>query len=214
MTTSPSSIDRTGTLHRRWPGYAWFMVLWALASGALIPGPAAASSLRENAKIKASYLLNFAKLVEWPADRSGEKESNFLIGLHGDPYLWKASRRGLAGKKVDGERIQVKSLSLEDAMDPPPGMKILYITGSEPDELKKLVAALADRPVVLIGDSPGFCDLGGTIGLLERDGRILFEINRTHELHNGYRINSRLLRIADRLLGGTTAAAVRTPSQP
>lgn len=163
-------------------------------------GVAYSIDLKAEAQLKANYILNIAKLVEWPEDQAGAKDEKFLIGLYGDPYLWQACRRGLAGKDVADSRVAVTTLSRENATSPADGMKILFVYSDDEEELKDIIAALADRPVLLISDYPDFCELGGSIGLVWDDDRMLFEINRRQEARTGFRINSRLLRVARRVL--------------
>lgn len=149
-------------------------------------------------QIKAAYLLNFAKLVTWP--ETVEEPSRFQIAVLGDPYLWQECRSELVGKRVDGKRISVTAFSFEDALEAAPATRILYVGDCEPERLDELIAALGDRPILLVGDRPGFCDRGGSIGLLKQEDGFQFEINRRLELRSGMTINSRLLRLAQRVI--------------
>lgn len=193
------SVKDSGGSGRRSHRLAAAFVLLAASFGAGWPAVASyGASLDQEARIKATYLLNFAKLVTWPA--GVEDPSRFHISVHGDPYLWRACHRDLAGKRVGGKRVSVSTLSFEDALDPSPATRVLYVAGCDGDQLDRLVEALSDRPILLIGDGPGFCDQGGIIGLLRGEEGIRFEVNRDLELRSGLSINSRLLRMASRVI--------------
>lgn len=184
-----------GNGRRRWVGA---MALAALCFAAIPAGSSYGVSHDQEARIKATYLLNFSKLVTWPD--SGEQSGRFQIAVSGDPYLWQTARSNMAGKRVDGKRVSVTSLNFEEALDPAPGTRVLYLSGYNDEQLARLVAALADRAILLIGDGENFCDLGGSIGLLHEDESIHFEINRSGELRSGIRIDPRLLRLAHRVI--------------
>ena len=179
-------------------------VLWVVLSALLLilplQGVAYAADLEGEAKLKAKYILNFAKLVEWPVDKDDASNDRFLIGICGDPYLWRACRRELAGKKIAGRRVALSPLSLEKAAGPAAEMKILYVASDDEEELKAIIAALADRPILLISDHPDFSQWGGSIGLVRDKDRMLFEVNRRQEARTGFKINSRLLRVARSVL--------------
>lgn len=186
---------RTGGSRYRWIGA---VILAMLCSFAIPPGSSYGIGHNQDARIKATFLLNFSKLATWP-DRE-RHSSGFQIAVSGDPYLWQTARSDLAGKRVDGRRVSVVSLDFEEAMSPSPDTRVLYVSGYDEEQLRTLVAALAGRPILLIGDRPGFCDLGGCIGLLHEDDSIRFEINRSQELRSGIRIDPRLLRLAHRVI--------------
>ena len=179
-------------------------VLWAfivvLYMTYIPQAPAFSTDLEGEAQLKSSYILNFAKLVEWPEGQDASKDDRFLIGICGDPYLWKACRSGLSGEKIDGSRVALTPLSLDKATTPAAGMKIIFIYSDNEAELKAIIAALADRPILLISDYPNFCQLGGSIGLVWDENRMLFEVNRRQEAHTGFKFNSRLLRVAQRVM--------------
>jgi hypothetical protein len=170
----------------------WFLVVLVLVT--LQAGSARSTGLEDEAHLKSSYLLNFAKLVEWPAT-DGDR---FEIGICGDPFLWRACRKKLAGKEINGLRVSLTPMSLEDATESEPGTRLIFVYSDNQDELVSLIEALADQPVILVSDYPGFCDLGGSIGLFWEGDRMLFEINRTKATRTGLAFNSRLLRVARR----------------
>ncbi len=173
---------------------------FVLIVGMLPAAQVCAIDLEGEADLKSQYILNFAKLVEWPAEAGSSSNDRFLIGICGDPYLWRACRRELAGEKIRDSRVSLAPLSLEKAGIPAPEMKVLFVSTDDVEELKKIIAALADRPILLISDHPDFSRLGGSIGLVWDEDRMQFEINRSQETRTGFKINSRLLRVASLVL--------------
>lgn len=143
-------------------------------------------------QVKAAFLYNFAKFVEWPrrADRSLER--TLVVGVLGrDPFG--DALDALKGMEVRGRRVEVKRISrLEDAR----GCQILFISASERGRMAHILRYLHDLPVLTVADTDGFCRAGGMINLVHVGDKIGFEINAAAAKRAGIIISSRLLRLA------------------
>lgn len=162
-----------------------------LVAGCLWPArPTAAEGTTEYA-VKAAFLLNFAKFATWPAGAAPPGADLTICVLGTDPfgpYL-----DALAGKDVHGRTVRVRRVSLADA----PSCRVVFLSGSETDRLETVLDALADRPVLTVGDTPGFAERGVMINLVLRDRKVRFRINHAASRDAGISLSAHLLRLAE-----------------
>lgn len=169
---------------------------------ALLPGPQEAAGA-ENPKpteheVKAAYLYNFAKFVEWPPLPSQHVGTTLDICVVEDKPIT-AALAAIAGKVVKEREIRIKP-------NPPlqslPSCDLLFIGAVKKDELQQILGALAvsDNAVLTVGDTEGFARQGVMINFYTEKNRILFEINPPAAARAHLKISSALLRIA-RIVG-------------
>lgn len=142
--------------------------------------------------IKAAYLANFAKLVEWPASAlAGEKA--LIIGVVGRDAVADEVARTLAGANVGGRRIEVRRLAAVDA-GALLGCHVIFVSDSERGEA--IIGAVRGRPVLVVGEAENFARRGGALGFVSEGGNVKFEANAKAAALNGLTVSSRLLRVA------------------
>jgi hypothetical protein len=173
-----------------WRGAAWVAVLCG-ALGASAQTQAPAAPLTES-QAKASALLNFARYVEWPERVFASRESPFVFCLAGRDSL-SGAVAGLEGRTLQGRVTQVRRvLGVEDLRS----CHLLFIGEAEERRLTPMLRAIANEPVLSVGDLAGFADAGGAIGIVLEEGRIRFDINRLALDQAQLRASSNLLRLA------------------
>ena len=142
--------------------------------------------------VKAAFLYNFAKFVEWPEDDFTDDQSPFVLGIFGeDPFgdsLDSIKRKTVGARKLVIERSQ----TLEDLKK----CHLIFISRSEKNDLDKIIAQLKDLNVLTVSDIEGFALKGGVIGLFTAGNKIRFEINVDSAKRNGLQISSKLLKLA------------------
>lgn len=141
-------------------------------------------------QVKASYLYNFTRFVDWPDD-AVVGAANFNLCVVG------AWRFGGALEGLNGERVEDRPLSIRRLPNMAGAMSarchLLFIGRGELDAAREVVAA---RGLLTVGEEPGFLVRGGIINLIETSGRIRFEVNQKAAEHAGLAISSRMLRLA------------------
>lgn len=157
----------------------------ALAYAALL---AQAEPLPEYA-VKAAFLYNFFKFVEWPVKDEGQPWDLCLLGQ--DPFG--EALAPIEGKKAQGHPLRVqRNIDLEQAKT---ACQILFI--NEPEQsLGKLFRLLEGVPVLTVGDGDGFVAAGGMVGLVMADQRVQMEINLKAVEKANIKISSQLLKLA------------------
>jgi hypothetical protein len=154
-------------------------------------------ALTEN-QARASFVLNFARYVEWPAAAFPTRESPVTICLLG------TDSRGLnladiAGRRIGERPIEVRRIERLVAVE---GCHVAYLADSERRQMAAHLQALGARPILTVGDVDGFIDIGGMIGLLRANERLQFEINRDALQVAGLKASAHLLRLARNLAPG------------
>lgn len=174
-------------------GSAARVALSALLCVALALGVAArvgAESLEYG--VKAAFVYNFAKFVEWPAE-SLIGDTPFVIGVLGRDPFKRVLDETVSGKTVREKRIAVKRvLRIEDALD----CHILYISDSEKDGIAEIIRHLDRLPALTVSDVGRFAERGGMIQLMMDQNRVRFAINLAATEQSGLKPSSQLLKLA------------------
>jgi hypothetical protein len=144
-------------------------------------------------QVKAVYLYNFGRFVEWPARAASAKDDSFAICVLGQDPFGAALDSALAGESIDGKSVVAKRISTpQDALT----CRILFISSSEDVRLKDDLIALGKTGVLTVSDMPHFSQRGGMIQFVSEGNRIRFEVNLTIAQDAGLTLSSELLKVA------------------
>ena len=147
-------------------------------------------------KIKAAFLLNFAKFITWPEETFASREQPFSFCVLGrDPFG--AALTPLQSRKVAGHSITVQYLKKSAGSDT---CQMLFIADSEKENLTSILEELDDMAIVTVSDIPGFVDQGGIIEFVTRRGRLSFRINLAEARNCHLHINASLLNLATEVI--------------
>jgi hypothetical protein len=143
-------------------------------------------------QIKAAFLYNFAKFIEWPADAHLADAQTFTIGLLGaDPFG--PDIAVIEGKQVKDKPLRiVRGQTLEELK----GCQVLFIGALPAADLERVLKTLKGRPVLTVGEAENFAHHGGMIHLMTVENKVRFEINVQTAEQAGLKISSHLLRLA------------------
>jgi uncharacterized protein DUF4154 len=152
--------------------------------------------------VKATYLYNFSRFVQWPADANAPKGESFPICVFGEDPFGPVLDSILAGESIKGRPVVVKRvLKLQDSME----CRVLYISSSEDNRLKEILAGLDKTSVLTVSDIPQFSQRGGIIQFVNVANKVRFEVNLSSAQDAGLILSSDLLKVA---------VTVRKSSQP
>lgn len=143
-------------------------------------------------EVKAAFVFNFARFVEWPENRNSEE---ILVGYIGSQPL-SGNLELLIGRKINDRVINVKAFSEGEAAL----YDLVFIPSSEFSRKPEILNIFHERPILTISDAPDFIRSGGMIGLIMVDNKVRFEINQAAALSEGLKISSQLLSLARRVL--------------
>lgn len=155
--------------------------------------PTWAQSPTEAYKLKAVYLYNFLKFIDYPANVFSQSTSHLHICILGkDPFL-SLLPQILKGKKAKDHPIATTQLN---HVNQGQHCHLLFISQSETDRLSRILDYLANSPVFTVSDIKGFVFQGGMLEFYGTNDRIQFFINYNNVLKADLKIGSRLLRLA------------------
>lgn len=174
------------------------VALLAVASASAVairPAEAQVGSARviaEDLKIKAAFVFNFPKFVEWPAHAFNAAD-RFSVVILGDDALAPAIEDAFLDARVGGRPVVVSRVwALNDQLP----CHMLYIAESEERDLGGLLNTLKSRPVLTVATIRRFAERGGMIHIVIQDGKGRFIVNKTAAARAGVSVSSRLLGLA------------------
>jgi hypothetical protein len=164
---------------------------FAIVLGALcVPGLRAQV---DEYQVKAFFLYNFARYVEWPPESFKGMNDPIVICILGKNPFGGALQQAVAGKAVDGRAFVVRQVS-----DVPPGSNchILFINSSERKRFRSMAERLRGCAVLSVGETPGFTADGGVVNFKLENGKVRFEIDLEAAGRERLHISSKLLTLA------------------
>ena len=142
------------------------------------------------AMVKACYLYNFAKLVDWPDDY---KKGNFIISVMGSSDLHQELVKGYNSKQIGSQQIEIRKISKTLNISK---CHVLFVGDECCDILPDIVKALKDKPTLIVGDCPDALDMGATLNFVFYKGQWMYTLNTTNAAEKNLFIGSTLKSLA------------------
>lgn len=150
-------------------------------------------------ELKAAFLYNFAKFVEWPADAAETAGLPLVLGIF-DPSPFGPVLATIGGKTAQGRGIVVKACSKPaDAT----ACHIVFLNVSDEAQIRETLALVRETSVLTVGEADQFTVWGGIVRFYAVGKRLRFEINVAAAELAGLRISSKLLKLAKIFRRGT-----------
>ncbi len=161
----------------------------------LLPFPlnAEAGEMAEEYYIKAAFLVNFAKLVQWPKETFSSPDDSLKICIIGEDRFGNALDV-VSGKTANNRKLVIRKFPDGEAASE---CQIAFISASEKDNVNDILGRLGSRPVLTISDIRGFEKRGGIIGLFSKGNKVGFRINIEAARRAKLYISSHLLEVAE-----------------
>ena len=144
-------------------------------------------------RVKAAYLYNFGKFVEWPESIAPEKDQSFEICVLGTDPFGSTLDAALASASIDGKSVEAKRISRPQEVN---SCRIVFISSSEEGHLKEILMALDKASVLTVSDIPRFSQRGGMIGFILDGNRVRFDVNLASAQNARLTLSSELLKVA------------------
>ena len=171
----------------------WFGCLLAcvLAAWSLTAFAQAARPL--DYQVKAQYLPNLGRYVEWTTRAKPGPEEPFEICILGQDPFGSALEAALQGENINGAPLAAKRLTrVQDATT----CRVLYISNSEQGKLDSIMGTLGTSSVLTVSDIPDFVRRGGMIQFVLEGSYVRFEVNLSAAERAGLKLSSQLLKLA------------------
>lgn len=166
---------------------ALYVPLWA--ASLIWPGSAAAQALEY--EVKAAFLLNFTKFIDWPPSAFASSDSPFAICVFGKDPFGRALDDIIQGEAVNNRGITVRRI---DQAPGPQTCQVVFfgISGKEVPEILKSLGS----GVLSVADGDNFIREGGMIAFVIDNRRVRFDINQGAAEKAGLKLSSKLLTVA------------------
>ena len=178
--------------------FGWFpkrmivAVVAVLLSGLVMTNHSGAQALSEY-QIKAAFLFNFAKFVEWPPTAFSDPAAPLILGIVGEDPFGPALEQTVMGKTVNNRSLVIKRFSNRQTLEP---CHILFVSQSEQGHLAQIIAAVRSSNTLTVSETEQFLDFGGMVNFLTVGNKIRFEIYQGAAERAGLRLSSKLLSLA------------------
>jgi hypothetical protein len=144
-------------------------------------------------EIKAAFLLNFAKFVDWPPRAFAGPDGPLRVCVLGDDPFGPILDRMLRDERIGGLRLTAARVANTGEAH---GCHILYVAVSEEPRYGGILQQLDLRRVLTVGDSPAFLEHGGHIRFFLESDYVRFAVNPEAVARTEFQMSSKLLRVA------------------
>jgi hypothetical protein len=143
-----------------------------------------------NSKMKAIFIMNFTKLIEWP---QSYREGNFVVGVVGESPLYNELTKMAKTKKVANQSLQIKKFSGTSEISK---CHILYVSRSKSEEITSVVKKVKSNSTLIITEKQGLVDKGAGINFIIKNNRQKFELNKKNVEKYKLKVSSNLEALA------------------
>ena len=149
-------------------------------------------------QVKAAYLFNFLKFVEWPGDPIANTNGHWVIGIVGDNPFGDELTQIVSGKTIQGRELLVRRFQPGEDLH---ACHVLFISASEKKRLPSVLATLSGSSVLTVGDMDHFIESGGMIQFVMEEKRVRFAIDVGASSQARLKVSSKLLSLARTVTG-------------
>jgi len=155
---------------------------------------AAAQSIEPGAQaIKAAFLYNFTKFIDWPDSAFPDATSPFVVCALADAAFERELRTILEAEHVRGRPVEIRSAGQAADLR---SCHMAYFSQAETDRAAKRLVTVSQAPVLTVGEGRRFLERGGLIAFYLEHDRVRFIVRKTAADAAGLQISSKLLRVA------------------
>lgn len=162
------------------------------------PNPAESERTVSEYEVKAAYIYNFAKFVEWPPTCFAASDTPITIGVMGDEEFAVLLEKVVKNKLVQEHSIQVRHLKWPTDLRT---FSMVYVSSNEQKRFRQILESLQDKSILTITEVEEKSQPRGMMNLFIEGGKVQFEVNITDAEKAKLRISSKLLRLARGTIG-------------
>lgn len=148
-------------------------------------------SVADEYTLKALFVYNFTKHIDWPP--STTTGSRFLICVTGKSEIKEKLQSTLKGRRILDKPVEIKEISRPEEAD---GAQIVYISKGRGENAQLFIDDLYNKSVLIITEEKNMIQKGSCINLIQKDGKLRFELSETNLRNKGLRVSNQLSGLA------------------
>ena len=164
----------------------------AVVLALLTPAPAELSP--NEYAVKAVFVYNFCRFIDWPRSAFDSPAEPFIIGIVGDDPFGSLLGEAIQGEFYRGRPIQIRHFRSPGEIG---RCHLLFVSQANAAQLDAILASVAGRNVLTVGETELFLDRGGMIALIAEQNRVRLRINPMSLRTVNLSVSSKLLQVAD-----------------
>jgi len=144
-------------------------------------------------ELKAVFLFNFTRFVEWPPTTFDSEDQPFVIGVLGRNPFGNTLEEVAGNEKVDNHPIRIRYFDRASEVG---NCQLLFVSDRGGNSFPRLAGFLQSKHILTVSDRKNFCQQGGIIHLYIQNQKVKIEINTENARASALRISSKLLTLA------------------
>lgn len=143
-----------------------------------------------NAKMKALYVYNFTKYIDWP---ESYKQGNFVIALLGNTSIKSELDKVAATRKAVNQTIEIKEYASISEIG---NCHMLYVSKEKSADFNAAIQKTKGKSTLVITEENGYAKQGAGISFVIVDSRQKFELSKNNIQQRDMKVSSNLLSLA------------------
>ena len=173
------------------------LVLLVMVSSAAKVNATSAQVLSES-QIKAGFLFNFTRFIEWPDHAFATPTSAFSVCIIGATPLVDLLTQAAMGKVVNGRSLTIRGVKSTDDLHT---CQILFLSMTEERRAAHILESVKGMSVLTVSEIPGFAAAGGMIDFVVEENKVKLEMNVDATSHTGLKVSAKLIAVSHLVSG-------------
>ena len=165
-------------------------VLLILVSFFILSSGFKVGGIDTNSKMKAIFIMNFTKLIEWP---QAYRQDDFVVGVIGDSPLYTELTKMAKTKKVANQKLEIQKFNSPKDIGK---CHILYLSSNKSEDISSVLKKVKSNSTLIITERQGYVEKGAGINFVVKNNRQKFELNKKNVERYKLKISSNLEALA------------------
>jgi len=147
-------------------------------------------------QVKAAFIFNFPKYIEWPESKLNENDSIFTITIIGSSEVYYYLDNIAKSEKIKGKKIIINKIQKTETEIP--DSEIIFLSSPYHHYYKKITENINNKTTLIVGESEECFERGPLICFYEKDGKIRFQIDHQKVKSSLLKVSSHLIQLGKR----------------
>jgi hypothetical protein len=184
---------------KRWRSFPHRFAFWiALACAPVLGSPRTVLAESNEYQLKAAFIYNFTKFVDWPDDAFADATSPIVIGVLGKDPFSSGLEEAIRDRKAHNRSIVVRQLATPYAAH---GAQLIFVSADESNRLNELSSTLRGTHTLIVTEFQQGPSKAGAINFVLDGDKLRFEINMDEANAAGIKISAQLQKLATTIYG-------------